>query len=54
MVETETGLRLKWLSSNNGGEYIDRGFKKYYAANGIKMKKTIPRTPQQNDVAGLA
>ena len=43
-------MRLKWLSSNNGGEYIDRGFKKYCAANGIMMKKTIPRTSQQNGV----
>ena len=51
MVETETGLRLKCLRSDNGGEYIDRGFKEYCAANGIRMEKTIPRTPQQNGVA---
>ena len=51
MVETETNLRLKCLRSNNGGEYINRGFKEYCAVNGIKMEKTIPRTPQQNGVA---
>ncbi|KAA8524431.1 hypothetical protein F0562_010845 [Nyssa sinensis] len=50
MVETETGLKLKCLRSNNGGEYIDGGFKEYCAALGIRMKKTIPRTPQQNRV----
>ena len=50
MVETETGLRLKCLRSDNGGEYIDRGFKEYYATNGIRMEKTFPRTPQQNSV----
>ena len=51
MVETETCLRLKCLRSDNGDEYIDRGFKEYCAANGIRMEKTILRTPQQNDVA---
>ena len=51
MVETKTGLRLKCLRSDNGGEYIDRRFKKYCAANGIRMEKTIPRTPQQNGIA---
>ena len=51
MVETETGLKVKCLRSNNGGEYIDGGFSEYCAAQGIKMEKTIPGTPQQNDVA---
>ena len=51
IVEIETGLRLKCLRSDNGGEYIDGGFKEYCAANGIRMEKTIPRTPQQNGVA---
>jgi len=27
MVETESGLKLKCLRSDNGGEYIDGGFK---------------------------
>jgi len=29
MVETESGLKLKYLRSDNGGEYIDEGFKEY-------------------------
>ena len=49
-VETETGLKLKCLRSDNGGEYIDRGFKEYCATNGIRIEKTIPRTPQQDGV----
>ena len=40
MIETETGLRIKCLRFDNGGEYIDRGFKEYCAANGIRMEKT--------------
>ena len=51
MVETETGLKVKCLRSDNGGEYIDEGFSEYCAAQGIRMEKTIPRTPQQNGVA---
>jgi transposase InsO family protein len=39
------------LRSDNGGEYTDGGFKEFCAANGIRMEKTIPGTPQQNGVA---
>ena len=51
MVETETCLKVKCLRSDNGGEYIDGGFSEYCAVQGIRMEKTIPRTPQQNGVA---
>ena len=51
MIEIETGLKLKYLTSDNGREYIDEGFNEYYAAQGIRMEKKIPRTPQQNGVA---
>jgi hypothetical protein len=51
MVETESSLKLKCLRSNHGGKYIDGGFKEYCAVNGIKMKKIIPSTPQQNGIA---
>ncbi|RVW96404.1 Retrovirus-related Pol polyprotein from transposon TNT 1-94 [Vitis vinifera] len=51
MVETETGLKVKCLRSDNGGEYIDGGFSEYCAAQGIRMEKTIHGTPQQNGVA---
>ena len=46
MVETEIGLKVKCLRSDNGGEYIDGGFSEYCAAHGIKMEKTILGTPQ--------
>ena len=51
MVETETDLKVKFLRSNNGGEYINGGFNEYCAAHGIRMEKTILGTPQQNGVA---
>ena len=46
MVETKTCLKVKCLRSDNGGEYIDEGFSEYCVAQGIRMEKTIPRTPQ--------
>ena len=51
MIETKTGLKVKCLRSNNGGEYIDGGFSEYCVIQGIRMEKTIPGTPQQNGVA---
>lgn len=51
LVENETNLKVKCLRSDNGGEYIDADFREYCAVNGIKMVKTIPRTPQENGVA---
>ena len=46
MVETETGLKVKCLRSDNGRKYIDGGFSEYYATQGIRMEKTILRTLQ--------
>ena len=51
MVETEIGLKVKCLRSDNGGEYIDGGFNEYCDVQGIRMEKTISGTPQQNGVA---
>ena len=51
MVKTETSLKVKCLRLDNEREYIDGGFNEYYAAHGIRMKKTILGTPQQNGVA---
>ena len=51
MIETKTGLKVKYLRSNNEGEYIYGGFNEYCVAQGIRMEKTILGTPQQNGVA---
>ena len=51
MVETETGLKVKKLHSDNGGEYENTEFKKFCFQNGIKLSRTVPGTPQQNGVA---
>lgn len=49
-VERETGRKLKCVRSDNGGEY--RGpFEKYCQMHGIRLEKTVVKTPQQNGVA---
>jgi Integrase core domain/GAG-pre-integrase domain len=50
LVENETGLKLKCLRSDNGGEYCSKEFDEYCAVNGIRREKIVPRTPQQNGV----
>ncbi|WOG90447.1 hypothetical protein DCAR_0209691 [Daucus carota subsp. sativus] len=47
-VENQTGLKIKSLISDIGGEYSSDEFKSYCAEYGIRMIKTIPETPQQN------
>ena len=45
MVENKTGLKVKHLKFNNGGRYGDENLKDFCVANGIKLEKTIPKTP---------
>jgi 5'-3' exoribonuclease 2 len=51
MVENETGLKIKKLRSDNGGEYEDNEFKKFCYQSRIKLIRTVPGTPQQNGTA---
>lgn len=51
MVENETGLKIKKLRTDNGGEYEDTKFKKFCYEHGIRMERTVPGTPQHNGVA---
>jgi len=49
-VERETGRQLKCVGADNGGEY--RGpFEEYCRNHGIRLEKTVPKTPQHNGVA---
>nr|KYP51228.1 Retrovirus-related Pol polyprotein from transposon TNT 1-94 [Cajanus cajan] len=49
-VETQIGLKLKSLKYDNDGEYDSQKFKNFFSEYGIRMIKTIPRTPKQNGV----
>ncbi|PKI59578.1 hypothetical protein CRG98_019987 [Punica granatum] len=49
-MERETGMKLKCVRADNGGEY--RGpFENYCRTHGIKLEKTVRKTPQQNGLA---
>jgi transposase InsO family protein len=51
MVERETNKKLKYLHSDNDGEYTSKEFKIYCAKYEIRHEKTVPYTPQHNSVA---
>ena len=48
-VERQTGKQLKYVKANNGGEYKGP-FEQYCRSHGIRLEKTVPKTPQQNGV----
>ena len=49
-VERETGKKLKFIRTDNGGEYFG-SFNAYCQEHGIKHQKTPPKTPQLNGLA---
>ena len=49
-LKRETRRKLKAVRANNGGEYMGP-FENYCKLHGIRLEKTVPKTPQQNDVA---
>ena len=50
-VENQTGLKIKCLGSNNGGEYDMSEFKAFCAGDGIRLMRTVPSKARQNGVA---
>ena len=51
MAEREKGKPLKYLCTDNEGEYMSNEFKSYCSDKGIRHEKSVPDTPQQNGVA---
>ncbi|CAJ2633694.1 unnamed protein product [Trifolium pratense] len=51
LVEKESGLVIKAIRSDRGGEFTSNEFLKYCEDNGIRRQLTVPRSPQQNGVA---
>ena len=51
MVENETGLPIKCLRIDRGGEFTSLEFNKFCEQNGIKRQLTTAYTPQQTGVA---
>ena len=50
-VERKTGKKIKYLRTDNGGEYTYKPFLELCKAEGITRHFTVPKTPQQNGVA---
>ena len=50
-VEKETGLEIKAMRSDRGGEFTSKEFQEFCEANGIRRPLTVPRSPQQNGVS---
>ena len=48
LVENEAELRIKCLSSDNGGEFTSKEFNLYCEENGIKRQFSTGKTPQWN------
>lgn len=47
-VEVITGNKVKFLRSDNGGEFINNELEQLAESKGITHQKTVPYTPQQN------
>ena len=50
-VENQTGLKVKCLRSDNGGEYDKSEFKAFSAAEGIILMRTVSGKARQNGIA---
>ena len=51
MVERSSGMKLKKLRTDNGGEYTSNELEEYLRKNGVKHETSVPKNPQQNGVA---
>lgn len=50
-VELETGLKVKALGTDRGGEFTSNDFTNFCDNIGLKRYLTAPYSPQQNGVA---
>ena len=50
-VKNQTGLKVKYLRSDNGEEYDKSEFKAFCAVEGIRLMRTDPGKARQNGIA---
>ena len=53
LVENETNLKIKFLRSDNGGEFTTNEFNEFCETHGIKRHFFAPKTPKQNGVVKI-
>jgi transposase InsO family protein len=51
LVEKQSRHQIQRLTTDNGGEYVNKNFTSYCTTQGIQMQHTVPYTPQENGVA---
>ncbi|PRQ29721.1 putative RNA-directed DNA polymerase [Rosa chinensis] len=51
LVQTQYHSTIKVLHSDNGGEYVNHVFQKFFNTHGIVHQTTCPQTPEQNGVS---
>lgn len=49
--ETQTGIKLKWLGNDSGGECNGKQFEDFPKLGGIRHKTTVPYYPRQKRLA---
>ncbi|KXJ71678.1 hypothetical protein RP20_CCG019945 [Aedes albopictus] len=50
-AERQSGQKLKILRTDNGTEYVNKGFRQVLEREGIRHQTSCPYTPEQNGVA---
>jgi transposase InsO family protein len=50
LVETQSGMKIKVLQTDNGGEYVNHEIHNIFHEAGIQLQHIVPYTPQQNRV----
>lgn len=51
LVEKQSGMYIKTLRTDRGGEFMSKEFNDLCEAHGIRRELTTPYTPEQNGVA---
>jgi hypothetical protein len=54
LQERRTGLRVKRIRSDGGGQFVGFDWINYYRSNGIQHEKTVPYSAEQNGKAERA
>ncbi|GJV20335.1 retrovirus-related pol polyprotein from transposon TNT 1-94 [Tanacetum coccineum] len=49
-IQVDLNKTIRFIRTDNGTEFVNKTLYDYYESVGIFHQKTVPRTPQQNDV----
>lgn len=51
MIESKLELKIKAIKSDSGTEYRNAGFIDFCTQNGVELRRTMVKTPEQNGIA---